>query len=78
MAADTPPWQLLVVVIVAGVVLPGVTRNLLSGDDLQSQALFHLLGHGINVGMLVWLVGYGSMVFIVWYGWIRPLDIGER
>jgi hypothetical protein len=31
---------------------------------------------GLNdLGRLVFIMGYGGMVFVLWYGWIRPLDI---
>lgn len=31
---------------------------------------------GFNtLGRLVFIMGYGGMVFVLWYGWIRPLDI---
>ena len=26
-------------------------------------------------GDLLYIAGYGGMVFVVWYGWIRPLDL---
>jgi len=29
-----------------------------------------------TVGNVVWVVGYGTMVAVLWYGWIRPLDLG--
>ncbi|WP_253738529.1 hypothetical protein [Halohasta salina] len=28
-----------------------------------------------RLGELVFIMGYGGMVFVLWYGWIRPLDI---
>jgi len=28
-----------------------------------------------DLGRLVFVMGYGGMVFVIWYGWIRPLDI---
>jgi hypothetical protein len=28
-----------------------------------------------QLGELVFIMGYGGMVFVLWYGWIRPLDI---
>ena len=31
---------------------------------------------GFNtLGRIVFIMGYGGMVFVIWYGWIRPLDI---
>ena len=28
-----------------------------------------------TLGRIVFIMGYGGMVFVLWYGWIRPLDI---
>lgn len=50
-------------VIAAGVILPGVANYVL-----------HQAG-APTVGAAVWAVGYASMVLVVWYGWIRPLDL---
>lgn len=55
---------LLVFVIAAGIILPGVANYYLAEAKLYT------------LGKLVWVGGYGTMVFVVWYGWIRPLDIG--
>ena len=27
------------------------------------------------LGSAVWVVGYGTTVFVLWYGWVRPLDL---
>ena len=54
---------LLVAVIVVGIVGTGIVRRLLG-----------LAGYN-TLGRLVFLLGYAGMVFIIWYGWIRPLDI---
>lgn len=51
------------VVIAAGIVVPGVMDYALSA-----------LGHP-QLGTLVWIVGYGTMVLLVWYVWIRPLEL---
>lgn len=60
----------LVLVLVAGIVVPGLARRLLG-----------LAGY-TNLGRLVFVLGYGTMIVVIWYGWIRPLDIrgpsGER
>lgn len=55
---------LLVGIIAAGILLPGVANYYLA------DAGYHTLGS------VVWVGGYGAMVFVVWYGWIRPLDLG--
>ncbi len=54
---------LLVAVIVVGIVATGIVRRFLG-----------VAGYN-TLGRLVFLLGYAGMVFIVWYGWIRPLDI---
>jgi len=31
---------------------------------------------GLDVlGQIIFVMGYGGMVFVLWYGWIRPLHI---
>ncbi|MFC7134745.1 MULTISPECIES: hypothetical protein [Salinibaculum] len=27
------------------------------------------------LGSAVWAIGYGTTVFVLWYGWVRPLDL---
>ena len=27
-----------------------------------------------TLGDVVWILGYGTMVVVLWYGWIRPLE----
>jgi hypothetical protein len=53
----------LVAVLLVGVVGSGVARYTLG-----------TLGYDA-VGSAVYVVGYGTMIVLVWYGWIRPLDI---
>lgn len=63
-------------------------REFLSSDAiLLSLILFvGIAGSGVarwglgvlgldTLGMIVFVMGYGGMVFVLWYGWIRPLDI---
>jgi hypothetical protein len=54
---------LLALVLVVGIAGSGVARRVLGQAGLDT------------VGMVVFVVGYGGMVFVLWYGWIRPLDI---
>lgn len=63
---DLPPRRLLVAVVAAGVVGPGVLNY-----------AFTAAGYS-TVGSAVWAVGYGIAALTVWYGWIRPLDIGTE
>lgn len=55
---------LLATVLVLGVAGTGIVRRLLGEAGLN------------DLGVVVWILGYGGTVFVVWYGWIRPLDIG--
>lgn len=53
----------LALVLAAGIALPGVA------DYALKQA------GAPTAGAIVWATGYAAMVFVVWYYWIRPLDI---
>jgi hypothetical protein len=54
---------LLVTVVLVGIAGTGVVRRMLGEAGYN------------GLGRLAWVVGYGGMVLVVWYGWIRPLDI---
>ena len=54
---------LLISVIVAGIVIPGIARRFL-GEAGYS-----------GLGTIVFILGYAGMIFLVWYGWIRPLNL---
>ncbi len=58
--SDAP---LVALVLVVGIAGSGVARWGLGqlGLDLLGQIIF--------------VMGYSGMVFVLWYGWIRPLDI---
>ncbi len=51
-------------VLLVGVAGTGVVRRLLGEAGLN------------DLGAVVWILGYGGTVLVVWYVWIRPLDIG--
>jgi len=50
-------------VLAAGVVLPGIANYLLYQAGLET------------VSKVAWYGGYATMVVVVWYNWIRPLDL---
>lgn len=52
-----------VIVLVTGVVVPGVMNYVLA-VVLGQEAL----------GRIVWVLGFGLMIGVIWYGWLRPLD----
>ena len=54
---------LLAAILLIGVVAPGLARRALG-----------VAGYS-TLGTIVFVLGYAGMVFLVWYGWIRPLDI---
>ena len=54
---------LIALVLLAGVVVPGLARRALG-----------VAGYS-NLGRVVFVLGYGIMVLILWYVWIRPLDL---
>lgn len=54
---------LLALVLFVGIAGSGVARRVLGQAGLDT------------VGMVVFVLGYSGMVFVLWYGWIRPLDI---
>ena len=54
---------LLVLLLVTGIAGTGIVRRML-GE----------LGYN-GIGRVVFVLGYGGMIFALWYGWIRPLDI---
>jgi hypothetical protein len=54
---------LIILLLVLGIGGSGIARGLLAER-----------GYGA-LGSAVFVVGYGTMVFLLWWGWIRPLDI---
>jgi hypothetical protein len=63
-----PDWLprdtlLIALVLVVGVAGTGIVRRFL-GE----------LGYN-GIGRVVFVLGYGPTVFVLWYGWIRPLEI---
>ena len=55
--------QLFVLVVIVGLIGPGFAVNILDRANLR------LLSD------IVWVVGYGSTIFVLWFLWIRPLDL---
>lgn len=29
-----------------------------------------------TLGSALWVLGYGTTVLVLWWGWVRPLDLG--
>jgi len=69
--SDSPPRdylfglssrQLFVLVVIVGLIGPGLGVYALEQANLSTVADF------------VWIVGYGTTVLVVWFIWLRPLD----
>jgi hypothetical protein len=54
--------QFAVLVVLVGLIGPGLLVYTLEQANLSA------------VADLVWIVGYGTTVFVVWFIWLRPLD----
>ncbi|MFW6321819.1 MAG: hypothetical protein ACOC0Z_08195 [Halohasta sp.] len=55
---------------------PLLALILLVGIGGSGVARWGLGQLGLDVlGQIIFVMGYGGMVFVLWYGWIRPLDI---
>lgn len=50
-------------VLASGVIIPGLAKYFLSVAGYPT------------LGSIVWMIGFGTMVLVVWYVWFRPLDI---
>lgn len=61
--SQVPPRWLLAVIILGSILLPGFLNWALV------RAGYPLLGD------IIWIIGIGTMVALVWWGWLRPLDI---
>jgi len=55
--------QLFALVALVGIIGPGLAVYTLERANLPLAA------------DLVWIVGYGTAVLVVWYIWLRPLDL---
>jgi hypothetical protein len=55
--------QFGILVIAGTIVLPGLLVY-----------IFKAIGFS-TFGDFVWIIGYGTGIFVVWYIWIRPLDL---
>lgn len=52
-----------ILVVLLGLIMPGLLVTLLERANLSTLA------------DMAWVFGYGTMIFTVWYIWIRPRDL---
>jgi len=57
--------QVFALVIGVGIVGTGLLVSVLARADLGT------------LGTVVWVAGYGTTVLVLWWGWLRPLDLGH-
>mgnify|MGYP006303195775 CR=1 FL=1 len=57
--------QAFALVIAVGIVGTGLVVATLSRADLGT------------LGSVAWVVGYGTTILVLWWGWLRPLDLGH-
>jgi hypothetical protein len=62
MVGVSSKWSFALVLLI-GIVWPGFLDYLLSAAGAS------------QLGGAVWALGYGTMVLVIWYGWIRPLNL---
>ncbi|MDS0243900.1 MULTISPECIES: hypothetical protein [unclassified Haloferax] len=55
--------QFAVLLVLVGLIGPGLLVYTLEEANLST------------VADLVWIVGYGTTIFVVWFIWFRPLDL---
>jgi len=54
---------LVIAILVVGIGGSGIARGLLVERGFDA------------LGSVVFVLGYGTMVVLLWWGWVRPLDI---
>lgn len=52
-----------IAVLVIGIIIPGMARWILGNAGYPT------------IGAIVFVLGYATMVFVLWFGWVRPMDI---
>lgn len=57
--------QLFALILLVGIAGTGITVRLVKAAGFET------------FGTLLWILGYGGMVFILWYGWLRPIDFSD-
>lgn len=55
--------QLFALVLLVGVAGTGI-----------SVRLVNMAGYD-TLGMVIWAMGYGTTIFLLWFGWLREMDI---
>ena len=64
MVGVSPPGRVAFALVLAvGVVGPGLANYFLAQGGYET------------LGTVVWALGYATMVLVLWYVWVRPLDL---
>ena len=50
---------------------------LLAGITIPGLLVYWLSSIGASqLGEVVWVLGYGTTILVIWYAWIRPIEFG--
>jgi hypothetical protein len=60
---SSPGRLAFALVLIVGVIGPGLANYFLAQSGYET------------LGTVVWATGYATMVFVLWYVWVRPLDL---
>lgn len=59
---ELPSKVKFAVILTVGIIVTGILDYALSMSGLS------------QIGMIVWIIGYGATIFSIWYIWVRPID----
>jgi len=60
----SPPGRVAFALVLAvGVIGPGLANYFLAQGGYET------------LGTIIWALGYATMVLVLWYVWVRPLDL---
>ena len=60
----TDGWRAALIAVV-GIVVSGLADYLLTTSGY------------VGLGRIAWVVGFGTTVVVVWYVWLRPMDLSD-
>lgn len=63
---ELPEWAKAALVLAAGILFAGVS------DYVLAQTGYDALG------TLVWVAGYGGAVIVIWFIWLRGVELGPN
>ncbi|WP_188975646.1 hypothetical protein [Halocalculus aciditolerans] len=68
-------WTRFLVVLVGGVLGFGLASSGLYAAGYGSVPVANLFAITVTAGQLVWVLGYGVTAFVLWFVWLRDLEL---